>query len=97
MSKKKPAVITVIKTAHKKQPYTVAVDKVGPGPDITIKERYTKKSSAVRRAMSELDARNQFGTSGRGWRYTGSLDFKWFTPKGNPIIIKYTTSKRAKK
>lgn len=95
MSKKKPAIITVKKTLHKKQPYVVTVDKVGPGPDITIQERYTKKWSAVRRALSELDARTSSGISGRRWRYAGG--YTWYTPKGNPIIVIYTTSKRAKK
>lgn len=89
MTKKKPVVVHITKTRHKKQPYTFSVDTAGP--DLTKKTRYTDAYSAKRAALSLLDARNSSGIAGRTWRYSGG--YAWFTPKGRPIQFLFTKTK----
>lgn len=45
MAKKKPVVVTITEGKHKTQPWTFSVDKPGPGPSGTVKERYTRQHS----------------------------------------------------
>ena len=60
MSKKKPVVVTIKKTRHKTQPYTFVVDD-GRGPDLTVRERYTRSNGAQRGAVRMLGGYTQRG------------------------------------
>lgn len=61
MSKKKPVVVTINKTRHKTQPYTFVVDD-GRGPDLTVRERYTRSNGAKRGALRALNADNNYNS-----------------------------------
>lgn len=56
MAKKKPVVVTITKGKHKTQPYTFSIDDVGPGPKVTVRERYTRVSSCKTGALRKLKA-----------------------------------------
>lgn len=54
MAKKKPIVITIKETRHKKQPWTYTIDKPGTGPMETKQERYSRIWTAKRGALRQL-------------------------------------------
>lgn len=54
MAKKKPIVITIKETRHKKQPWTYTIDKPGKGPMETKEERYSRIWTAKRGALRQL-------------------------------------------
>lgn len=61
MAKKKPVVVTIIEGKHKTQPWTFSVDKPGPGPSGTVKERYTRQHSCKMGAVRWLGGYVQRG------------------------------------
>lgn len=58
MSKKKTTPITVRlkKGKHATQPWTFAIDDIGPGPKVTVRERYATKRTAWKGALRKLKA-----------------------------------------
>ena len=54
MAKKKPIVITIKETRHKKQPWTYTIDKPGTGPMETKEERYSRIWTAKRGALRHM-------------------------------------------
>ncbi len=54
MAKKKPIVITIKETRHKRQPWTYTIDKPGTGPMETKQERYSRIWTAKRGALRQL-------------------------------------------
>ena len=75
MSKKKtPIVVTLKRGKHKTQPWMFYIDDAGPGPKVTVKERYAKPRNAWRGALRKLGA----------WKGTTAGDHK--TPDGHPIV-----------
>lgn len=95
MSKKRPVVVTITKTNYEDQPWKFAIDDTGPGPHVTVKGRYADRKGAKKGALRKLKAVTALGDSFN--QKARPFDFAWFTPKGNPIVFKYTTSKRKKK
>ena len=82
MSKKKPVVVTIKKTRHKTQPYTFVVDD-GRGPDLTVRERYTRSNGAKRGALRALNASAQPSYS----MTTGKNVLFYFTADGRNITF----------
>ena len=54
MTKKKPIIITIKETRHKKKPWTYAIDKPGTGPMETKEEGYSRIWTAKRGALRQL-------------------------------------------
>lgn len=94
-SKKKPVTVTLKQTHHATQPWKFDIDDPGPGPKLTVKERYTDKRNCMRGALRKLDARTSSGYPGRPFCYTGG--YTWFTPEGRMILIVSSGSKATTK
>lgn len=77
MSKKKPITVTLTKGRHKTQPWTFSIDDIGPGPQVTVKERYTRKSTAKLDALGKLGIPN-FYPKGCGYLHEKT---------GRPIVF----------
>jgi len=60
MSKKKttPIKVTLKKGKHKTQPWTFAIDDIGPGPKVSVRERYATMKTAWKGALRKLKAWN---------------------------------------
>ena len=60
MSKKKttPIKVTLKKGKHKTQPWTFAIDDIGPGPKVSVRERYATSKTAWKGALRKLKAWN---------------------------------------
>lgn len=56
MSKKTPVTVTISETRHKKQPFTVTIDKPGKAEPYVLKQRYSRKDAAERGALRNLEA-----------------------------------------
>lgn len=88
MSKKKPCIVTITETRHKKQPFLVTIDKAGKAEPYQLKQRYSRKDAAVRGALRNLKA-FQFYIIGR------RLD-EWIVPTENHagILIQFVFNKK---
>lgn len=82
MAKKKtPVVVTIKKSRHATQPFTFVIDDPGPGPKVTVKERYVSYSSAKRGALRKLRAVSHLGNTFKG----AFRSLVWFTHGGREI------------
>ena len=63
MSKKKPVVVTITKTKHAKQPFTVTIDKPGKAEPYKLAQRYKNLFTAKRGALRNLNATTEFGNT----------------------------------
>lgn len=78
MTKKKPCIVTITETRHKKQPFLVTIDKPGKAEPYQLKQRYSRKDAAKRGAIRNLGAWQ--GTL----RYADGT-MAWYTPDNRPI------------
>lgn len=53
---KKPVVITLKETRHKTQPWKVIIDDPSKGPTMELKERYSRKWTALRGGLRKVGA-----------------------------------------
>jgi hypothetical protein len=91
MGKKKAVVITLKETRHKTQPWKVIVDDPSKGPTMELKERYSRKWTALRGGLRKVGARtalshssvNDIGAFMNGFWVAGgrSVDIKTETLK----------------
>ena len=90
MSKKKPVVVTITKTKHAKQPFTVTIDKPGKAEPYKLAQRYKNLFTAKRGALRNLNAVTHGSgceptvVPGREWNYSGA--FAWFH-EGRDIVF----------
>ncbi|HRT53091.1 MAG TPA: hypothetical protein P5291_03355, partial [Flavobacteriales bacterium] len=53
-----PIKVTLKKGKHKTQPWTFAIDDIGPGPKVSVRERYATMKTAWKGALRKLKAWN---------------------------------------
>lgn len=84
MAKKKtPVTVTIKEGKHATQPWTFSIDDVGPGPKVTVRERYTRAASAKLGAVRKIG-----GYPSR--QYLGSNKYGlagYFTQDGREILF----------
>lgn len=87
-SKKKPVVVTITKSRHKTQPFSVTIDKPGSSEPYTMKERYTRRSTARLGALRNLSAMTQLGTPINGGMHKRTAGIVWFAFNRH-IVFRY--------
>lgn len=94
MAKKKtPITVTITEGKHATQPWTFSIDDVGPGPKITVRERYTRPHSCKLGAVRKIGGYPQRGYNHHTGIYTTN---HYFTQDGREIlfIVKRKSTKK---
>lgn len=79
MTKKKPCIVTITETRHRKQPFLVTIDKPGKAEPYQLKQRYSRKDAAMRGALRNLGAEWEPG----GWVFYELIN--WYSGVRRPI------------
>jgi len=91
MAKKKtPIMVTITEGRHATQPWTFSIDDVGPGPKVTVRERYTRMSSCKVGALRKLRATKGILIAGI-YMHTS----RWFV-KDREVLFTVKATKKAK-
>lgn len=80
---KKEIIVTIVTTRRKSQRFTFTIDD-GSGPDMAVKEFYTRSYTAKRGALRQLDAERYEEWTGDYWISLGP----WKTPDGREIVFR---------
>lgn len=85
MAKKITPITVTLKQTRAKQPWTFTINDIGPGPLKTVRERYTRKSSAKRGAVRAIGGyvKRQYNHATGRYKVVG-----YFTQKGAAIVFK---------